>query len=206
MSVVNHDGTVGYVHLAKTGGTSIENVLVSLGWKHLPRPPFKKSHIVGHEVMKANIPTLQKSYSVVRNPVDRAISYYRHAVYRQLERAKENNCQKQLKRLETLQLGFLPWFWEHCHTYHRWKAVHQSMFETVYNNKITVKDHTDVYDYDDRNNFWKAIIGYVPKESKAIHNYNGLIEKPKLNLQERTEIIKIYELDFQTWGNQFNWQ
>lgn len=207
MSVVHPLGKIAYVHIAKTGGTAIEKFLKSVGWNGLKRPPYSKVHHVGYDRIKMHCPTLERCYTIVRNPVDKAISAYRHHVFLQMQRCSESDCQKQARRLKLIKQGFLPWFWEHSHEVNRWKTVHQSMYEQVYGNKwCDPKDHTTVFDYTDRDSFWKAVLGFVPQqEIKGIHNYDGIIEKPVLTQIERNKIMKNYNRDYSIWGEKFNW-
>jgi len=81
------------------------------------------------------------------------------------------------------------------------------MYEQVYGNKwCDPQDHTEVYDYQDRDSFWKAIIGFVPQQELTVHNYDGIVDKPVLDQNERNKILKHYNRDTSVWGEKFGWQ
>ena len=207
MSCVHPEGKLAYVHIAKTGGTSIETLLKSLGWNGLKRPPFSKVHHVGFHRIKEVYKDLEEAVTVVRNPVDRAISAYRHFVYLQTLRS-QNNCQKQLKRLALLKEGFLPWIFTHSHNLKRWQGIHRPQLFFIRDggrshSSSVDYSHTQVFDYNDRGSFWQYTLGFVPKEPH-IHKIDD-IDPVTLTQSERDDVMKLFKTDYNVWGGQFNW-
>ena len=208
MSCVHPEGRLAYVHIAKTGGTSIETFLKSIGWNGLKRPPFSKIHHVGFNRMKQVYTELEQAVTIVRNPVDRAISAYRHFVSLQRSRYEENYCLKQGHRLKRLKEGFIPWLTKYSHYVKRWQSIHcpQLFFirDGGSHSSSTDFSHTKVFDYDDRENFWKFTLGFVPAEPVK-HKITD-VDPVDLTLGEREEAMKLFKIDYNIWGEQFNWR
>ena len=208
MSCVHPEGKRAYVHIAKTGGTSIETLLKSLGWNGLKRPPFSKVHHVGFHRMKEVYNELEEAVTVVRNPVDRAISAYRHFVFLQRNRYAENHCAKQGHRLKQIEEGFMPWITKHSHYVKRWQGIHRPQLFFIrdggrsHSSSVDFS-HTKVFDYSDRKGFWQYTLGFIPEEPH-IHKFE--INPVVLSASEREEIMKkFFKTDYNVWGEQFNW-
>jgi hypothetical protein len=207
MSCVHPEGKIAYVHIAKTGGTSIETFLKSIGWNGLKNTHFKKVHHVGFYRMKEVYPTLERAVTVVRNPVDRAISAYRHFVHLQRLRADENHCAKQIMRLKRLEKGFLPWINEYSFTVKRWTSIHTPQLHFIRDSGSFANSEdcgpTRVFDYADRTNFWQYTCGFVPKEQTKNKMLN--VDPVVLTQTERDTVMEKFKTDYKVWGNQFNW-
>ena len=209
MSCVHPEGKLAYVHIAKTGGTSIETFLKSVGWNGLKRPPFSKVHHVGFHKMKEVYKDLQEAVTVVRNPVDRAISAYRHFVKLQILRCEGNDCVKQKSRLRKIKEGFLPWINHHSHYVKRWQGIHRPQLFFI---RDGGKSHcssvdysqTKVFDYADRPSFWQYTLGFVPNE-QHMHKIQD-VDPVDLTQSERDEVMKLFKTDHRVWGEQFGWR
>ena len=209
MSCVHPEGKRAYVHIAKTGGTSIETFLKSVGWNGLKRPTFSKVHHVGFHRMKEVYKDLEEAITIVRNPVDRAISAYRHFVHLQNNMVRDSVCQKQLLRLKKIKKGFLPWINEHSHYTKRWQAIHRPQLFFIRDggkshSSSVDYSHTRVFDYADRDSFWRYTLGFVPKEPH-IHKMED-VDPVVLTQSQRDEVMKLFKTDYNVWGEQFGWR
>ena len=209
MSCVHPEGKIAYVHIAKTGGTAIETFLKSIGWNGLKRPPFKKVHHVGFHRMKEVYTDLEQAVTVVRNPVDRAISAYRHFLHLQRQRAAEGDCQEQKQRLHRIEEGFLPWVRKHSFQVKRWESIHSPQLFFIKDggrshSSSVDYSHTKVFDYTDREGFWKYTLGFVPKEQ--VKNRMHGVDQVELSQQERDEVMQMFKTDYRVWGEQFKWR
>ena len=208
MSCVHPAGKLAYVHIAKTGGTSIETFLKSVGWNGLKRPPFSKVHHVSFHRMKQVYNDLEQAVTVVRNPVDRAISAYRHFVHLQTLRCEGNDCIKQKTRLRKIKEGFLPWIKHHSHYVKRWQSIHRPQLFFIRDggqfSDSTDVGPTKVFDYTDRQSFWQYTLGFVPKEPH-IHKIDG-VDPVELTQSERDDVMKMFKTDYNVWGEQFGWR
>ena len=209
MSCVHPEGRLAYVHIAKTGGTSIETFLMSVGWNGLKRPPFSKVHHVGFHRMKEVYKELEEAVTVVRNPVDRAISAYRHFVKLQILRCEGNDCVKQKSRLRKIKEGFLPWINHHSHYMKRWQSIHRPQLFFIRDggrshSSSVDYSHTKVFDYNDRESFWQYTLGFVPKEPH-IHKIQD-VDPVVLTQSQRDEVMKLFKTDHRVWGEQFGWR
>lgn len=98
-----------FVHIPKTGGTSINNVLASQYRWNMPPVPFK-NHQPLFVVEKYNNLANYHVFTVVRNPYKRAYSYYRH--YQRMQHIElpfeEFLLLVQSKRKNVDQVKYLP--------------------------------------------------------------------------------------------------
>lgn len=82
--IISHDLKVIFVHVQKTGGNSVNDVLLSESHDHITRLPldkklFRTKHCFASDIKKhvdANIFNEYKKFAVVRNPWDRMVSWY----------------------------------------------------------------------------------------------------------------------------------
>lgn len=209
MSCVHPEGKIAYVHIAKTGGTSIEKILKSIGWNGLKRPPFSKVHHVGFHRIKNVYAELERAVTIVRNPVDRAISAYRHFIKLTRDQCTNNDCIREQTWLKQLEEGFVPWITEHSHYVKRWQGIHRPQLffirEGGRSHSSSVDfSHTKVFDYSDRKSFWQYTLGFIPEEPH-IHKFD--IDPVVLSASEREEIMKkFFKTDYNIWGEQFDWR
>ena len=209
MSCVHPTGKLAYVHIAKTGGTSVEKFLKSVGWNGLKRPPFNKIHHVGYHKMKQFYPLLERAVTIVRNPVDRAISAYRHFVSLQRARYEENHCAKQKHRLKQIEEGFMPWITKHSHYVKRWQGIHRPQLFFIRDggkshSSSVDYSHTEVFDFSNRKGFWQYALGFVPNEPH-IHKITN-VDPVELSQAERDDVMNFFKTDYRVWGEQFNWR
>lgn len=209
MSCVHPEGKLAFVHIAKTGGTSIEIFLKSIGWSGLTRPQFTKLHHVGFYKIKEVYTELEEAVTIVRNPVDRAVSAYRHFVKLQHDRCVGNDCAKQKNRLRLIKEGFLPWITTHSHYVKRWQSIHRPQLFFIrdggrsHTSSVDFS-HTKVFDYADRESFWKYTLGFVPQE-QHIHKIQD-VDPVMLTQAERDKVMEFFKTDYRIWGEQFNWR
>ena len=189
MSLVCPRWQKAFVHVPKTGGSSIEWNYKRIGWYGLKRPPYNKTHHVGFNYIKQHCPTLQKAYAIVRNPVDQAISYWRHWVH-----------------VEQIELKFKDWYWVHSTHHKRWNGVHVPQYHTISGTyEQTDISHTQIYDYKDIKNFYMDTIGLIPEDNPNIHNYRKTIEAPTLSKTDRFKILENHT-DYKIWGKRYDWK
>jgi hypothetical protein len=64
--------------------------------------------------------------------------------------------------------------------------------------------HTKVFDYADREGFWKHTLGFVPEEQ--VKNRMHGVDRVELSQQERDEVMEMFKTDYRVWGEQFKWR
>jgi hypothetical protein len=203
MSLLSPDKKRAFVHVPKTGGTSIELYLKSIGWHGLKRPPYNKLHHVGFGYIKQHCETVIDAVAVVRNPCEYAVSFYRHWLYRQRQNVENKNYNLAKQHLDWMEEGFMVWFFEHAPKVDRWKGVLQSQ-RGILSQPDESFDHTRVFEYNQRTDFWQYILGHQPKDEPRVHQFDD-VEQVKLSGQDRKKILDYFCLDMETWADQFNW-
>ena len=204
MSLLSPDKRRAFVHVPKTGGTSIESHLKTIGWHRLKRPPYKKTHHVGFDYIRQHCGTVKDAVAVVRNPVDYAISFYRHWLHRQRENVSKNTYGDAKKHLAWMEEGLVKWFFDYAPRVERWSGVLETQRGIIGHPDLPF-DHTRVFDYGQRLEFWTHIIGHVPANESRIHRFDD-VEQITVEGQDRTKILDYYRLDMETWSDQFKWR
>jgi hypothetical protein len=203
MSLLSPDKESAFVHVPKTGGTSIESQLKAMGWNGLKRPPYNKIHHVGFDYIRRHCDTVKDAVAIVRNPVDYAISFYRHWLHRQRENVRKSTYSKAGKHLEMMEQGFMTWFFDHAPRVDRWQGILESQRGIIGQPGLPF-DHTRVFDYENRSQFWMYIIGHVPPTEPRIHRLDD-VEPYTVEGEDRKKIQNYYRLDMETWADQFKW-
>jgi len=188
----------------KTGGTSIETYLKTIGWYGLKRPPYNKIHHVGFEYIKRHCDTVIEAVAIVRNPVDYAVSYYRHWLRRQRLNVSKSSYSHATKHLRMMEQGFMTWFFDHAPRVERWRGILETQRGIIGNPDLPF-DHTRVFDYKQRADFWRYIIGHVPKVEPRLHRFDD-VERVVLKGVDRKKVLDYYNIDMNTWAEQFRWQ
>ena len=204
MSLISPNGKMAFVHVPKTGGTSIEHHLKTIGWSGLSRPPYKKKHHVGFHYIKQYNEQLESAVTIVRNPVDFAISYYRFFWNLEINDYKNNTIHNAYKYLTQLQEGFMKWFFDHAPHHKRWCGVHTPQRYVL----GTLEDdltHTKVFDYKKRDDFWQFTIGKVPDQEYKLHRLDH-ISPVYIEGSDRKKILDFYKIDMDQWAEQFDWR
>jgi hypothetical protein len=188
----------------KTGGTSIEAYLKTTGWHGLKRPPYNKIHHVGFDYIKNHCDTIMDAVAIVRNPVDYAVSYYRHWLQRERDNVKKEASSKARRHLATMEQGFMTWFFDHAPGVERWQGILESQRGIIGNPDLPF-DHTRVFDYKQRTEFWHYTLGHVPDAEQHIHRFDN-VEPVTVEGSDRKKIQDYYRLDMDTWADQFKWR
>ena len=204
MSLLSPNKERAFVHVPKTGGTSIESHLKTIGWNALKRPPYNKIHHVGFDYIRQHCDTVKDAVAVVRNPVDYAISFYRHWLHRQRENVRKNTYGDAKKHLAWMEEGLVKWFFDHAHRVERWSGVLETQ-RGIIGHPDQPFHHTLVFDYTQRTEFWQHVIGHVPASEPRIHKFDD-VEQVLIVGQDRKKILDYYRLDMETWSDQFKWR
>lgn len=194
MSVLNLNYKILFIHIPKTGGTSILTLLG--GTAHAPISYFK--HLIEYKIVGIKFEELFK-FAFVRNPYYRFASaatahYMKQKSLRNLNREKE---------YEITQKGFTEFIYDYIITNKSdtWKHFHQQNYFVCIENRIAVdflgRFENIVTD-------WKYISNKIGITSELSHkkNNNMKVEDYKNLYTEETRkiIYKKYELDFKLFN------
>ena len=204
MSLLSPTKDRAFVHVPKTGGTSIESYLKALGWNTLKRPPYNKIHHVGFDYIRQHCDTIKDAVAIVRNPVDYAVSYYRHWLHRQRENVTKGAYSKARKHLDMMEKGFMNWFFDHAPSVERWRGILETQRGIIGNPGLPF-DHTRVFDYGQRDEFWLYIIGRLPDTEPRLHRFDD-VAPVTLEGADRKKVLEYYHVDMETWAEQFKWR
>jgi len=109
--MISHDPKFIFVHIPRTGGSSIEKGLKRVGKKRFPNDIFPESysqHLTAQQFQSWLLEEYKSYYSftVVRNPWDRTVSTYLSLVLGNKRIRRSNLSQEEIVE------GFYEWVWE----------------------------------------------------------------------------------------------